>query len=453
MTTIRIDAQKKFGKIKKMHAVGQPPFGGGFLQFDFSPIKHLQNANIPYSRLHDVSYPFGSNRFVDIPNIFRDFDADENDPASYDFAFTDVLIEALYSYGVKPVFRLGVSIENQAHIKSYYIYPPKDFAKWARICEHVIRHYNEGWADGFHYGIEYWEIWNEPENRPRVELNQMWKGTPEEFYELYDVASKHLKSCFGDTIKVGGYGACEMCGIFYDPEKYGIKFKKDEPDEHYEKYTYRVKFFEGFLEYIKAHGSPMEFFSWHSYRNVDKTLAMDEYIHRILCDCGYGDVEIHINEWNNSPAFKAKAELHGSSIAASSAAAMMIALQNGHADMLMYYDAKLDASAYGGFFAPLTREPVATYYSFVAFGRLYTLGTQVETVVDCEKDGFYALAASDGKKNALMIANRTGETQKLNIEGVDLSEASIHVINKNHLLSIAFDKDSIAADDVLLIEW
>ena len=26
--------------------------------------------------------------------------------------------------------------------------PPKDYAKWARICEHVVRHYNEGWGWG-----------------------------------------------------------------------------------------------------------------------------------------------------------------------------------------------------------------------------------------------------------------------------------------------------------------
>ncbi|MBO5908720.1 MAG: hypothetical protein J6Q67_02930, partial [Clostridia bacterium] len=146
MAKINIDFSKQIGNIKPMHAVGQPPFAGGFLKFDFSYINHLKEANIPYSRLHDVGGAFGGNRFVDIPNLFRDFDADENDPISYDFAFTDVLLEAMNEYGIKPIFRLGVTIENQAHIKAYRINPPNDPAKWARICEHVIRHYNEGWA-------------------------------------------------------------------------------------------------------------------------------------------------------------------------------------------------------------------------------------------------------------------------------------------------------------------
>jgi len=42
--------------------------------------------------------------------------------------------------------------------------PPKDFNKWARICVNIIRHYNDGWAGGYHWGIKYWEVWNEPDN-------------------------------------------------------------------------------------------------------------------------------------------------------------------------------------------------------------------------------------------------------------------------------------------------
>ena len=117
MANISVNFDKIVGNIKPMHAVGQPPFRGGFSKIDFSPMQTLKEANIPYSRLHDVGGAFGGNRYVDIPNIFRDFDADETNPDSYDFAFTDELIKALVSYGVKPYFRLGVTIENQSFIK------------------------------------------------------------------------------------------------------------------------------------------------------------------------------------------------------------------------------------------------------------------------------------------------------------------------------------------------
>ena len=145
--------------------------------------------------------------YVDIPNLFRDFDADENDPANYDFAFTDRLMLALERAGVEPFFRLGVTIEGHSKVKAYRIFPPKDYAKWARICEHVIRHYTEGWADGFKMKVEHWEIWNEPENQPSPDDNPMWRGDWESYMRFYGVVAPYLKSKF-PHLKIGGYGSC-----------------------------------------------------------------------------------------------------------------------------------------------------------------------------------------------------------------------------------------------------
>ncbi len=223
MTNIRLDFEKQLGRIKPMHGVGQPPMLG----INCSRFSYLKDANIPYSRLHDVGGFWGGSRFVDIPNIFRDFDADENDEASYDFAYTDLLINALMENDCEPVFRLGVSIENHPEIKVYRIFPPKDMPKWARICEHIIRHYNEGWADGYHYNIKYWEIWNEPDNGRNNLENMMWQGTKEEYYELYRVTSKHLRSCFGDSIKIGGYASSGFYAVdgVEDMEKIALWIK------------------------------------------------------------------------------------------------------------------------------------------------------------------------------------------------------------------------------------
>ena len=151
---LQFNFDKKCGKIKPMHAVGQPPFCLDLNKIYSGMFHYLKEANIPYSRMHDVGGPFGQNLFVDIPNIFRNFDADENDPESYDFIFTDALFEELKKVDVEPYFRLGVTIENCHGLKAYRIFPPKDVDKWARICEHIVRHYNEGWANGYHYGIK-----------------------------------------------------------------------------------------------------------------------------------------------------------------------------------------------------------------------------------------------------------------------------------------------------------
>lgn len=403
MANINIDFKSKKGKIKPMHAVGQPPFKGGFASLDFSPMQILTDAHIPYSRLHDVGGAFGGNRYVDIPNIFRDFDADVNDPASYDFAFTDALLKGLIEHGAQPYYRLGVTIENQCIIKAYRIHPPRDYEKWAQICEHIIRHYNEGWADGFHFGIKYWEIWNEPDNNTvDAKRNQMWTGTPEQLYKLYDVASKHLKKCFSDKIKVGGYASTGFYYILSEPEKFGLNVPKKDGERYTSEVRKgRVDFFFGFLDYIKAHGSPIDFFSWHIYSTYEDAAPISEFVKRTLTEYGYGDIEIHLNEWNHS---HDRNKNKACSYASAHTAAMMSTMQEKPVDMLMYYDARyVNVSSYAGFYDVNTFEPSNVYYTFKAFGHLYDLGDQVIAVSDNEK--IMVTAATNGKENAVMITN------------------------------------------------
>ena len=358
---------KTVGKIRAMHAVGQPPMLG----VSDGMFHYLTEASIPYARLHDVGGVYGGNRFVDIHNVFRDFNADETDPASYDFTFTDILISSLMKAKCPPIFRLGETIENQHDIKAYRIFPPKDNAKWARICEHIIRHYNEGWANGYEYGIEYWEIWNEPDNGRDDTENQMWHGTREEFYAMYEVTAKHLKNVFGDKIKVGGFATCGFRHILSDPEKFGINRPKN-PDPCFASGRSKnfLDWIDGFFAHIKKTNAPIDFFSWHSYLGTEDTVAAAEYCERVLEKHGYGHLETQMNEWNNcvidrDPYSDAVAEgrrLFGTPEAAARAAAMMCAMQcYAKTDILCYYDARVGASVYGGMFHPITLAPLPLY--------------------------------------------------------------------------------------------
>ena len=410
----RFNFDNSVGKIRAMHAVGQPPMlGVSDMLFHY-----LTEASIPYARLHDVGGVYGGNRFVDIHNVFRDFNADETDPASYDFTFTDILISSLMKANCPPIFRLGETIENNHDIKAYRIFPPKDNAKWARICEHIIRHYNEGWANGYEYGIQYWEIWNEPDNGRDDTENQMWHGTKEEFYAMYEVAAKHLKSVFGDKIKVGGYATCGFRHILSDPEKFGLNHPKN-PDPCFSSGRSKnfLDWIEGFFEHIKKTNAPIDFFSWHSYLGTEDTVAAAKYCEKVLEKHGYAHLETQMNEWNNcvidcEPYSAAVAEgrrLFGTSEAAARAAAMMCAMQiHSKTDILCYYDARVGASVYGGMFQPISLEPTPLYYSFAAFGELYRLGTQAECAYE-QKDGVYALAAMGEGKKAVLFANSSAE--------------------------------------------
>lgn len=390
MSMLKVDFNKPGGRIKPMHGVGQPPLLGVKTEY----FHYLPDADIPYSRLHDVGGWFGGNMFVDIPNIFRNFDADENDPASYDFAFTDLVISALEENHCEPIFRLGVTIENFHRIKFYRISPPSDPEKWARICEHIIRHYNEGWADGFHYNIQYWEIWNEPDNYA------MWKGTAKEYFDLYRVTSRHLRKCFGDSIKIGGYASSGFHAVVNDKISGSTAIDSSIELSEWEKRTITfVEFFKAFIDMVTREQLPLDFFSHHSYASVEEALKMQLFVEKYLAQAGLSDVEIHLNEWNPNP----QTDQRGKSIASANAAAMMCAMQNTKMELMCYYDARIGTSVYGGLFHPMTYKPLCTYYAFQAFGKLYKLGTQAEAV--CDNSSIYTLAASNGDKRGVIIAN------------------------------------------------
>lgn len=191
---LSVDPAVEIDTIKPVNAVNCGPTRPSDHEGNF---KDYRAANIPYARTHDMnhSYSYGGPHALDMSALFPNFDADENDPKSYDFALTDETLSWMFAAGTEPFFRLGTSIEPWS--KNYTIFPPKDNAKWARVAEHVIAHYTEGWANGKKWKITYWEIWNEPDRRT------MWTGSPEQFTAFFVTVAKHLKTRF-PHLKIGG---------------------------------------------------------------------------------------------------------------------------------------------------------------------------------------------------------------------------------------------------------
>ena len=438
MARITLDPDRIIGPVKPLHGGGQPPLTTDLV----SGYPIIEKIGAPYARLHDVGGRFGGGCFVDIPNLFRNFDADENDPSSYDFTFTDRLLIGLIKSGIEPYFRLGVTIENSAFIKRYTTNPPSDFGKWARICEHIMRHYLEGWANGFHHAITYWEIWNEPEcfcGAPDGSIfNQMWSGTAEQYYELYDVTAKHLKASF-PYAKIGGYASC---GFYNLTANWDIDAAR--AARHHFAYDKQDAFFHGFFRYIRENGSPIDFFSWHSYADTHDTLIWADYLEKKLVEFGYAGLPTHLNEWNPCHLETGTAH-HGAEVAS-----MMLAMQKKSAVALMcIYDMRIS-----GEYAPLFdmhRRPTYAWHALASFNRLYRLGTEFEAVSDTK--GLYAVAAKRGDNHALMISNLTGGTLELSIEGADLSGASINLMDETQLMSPCTRYNRLPANGVLLIEW
>ena len=397
---VSVDFARARGPVKPVNSVGQPPMQGG--PAGFSMLHYLKEAGIPYSRLHDVGGWLGRGLWVDIPNLFPDFDADEDDPKSYVFDFTDALLTNLVANGVEPYFRLGVTIENfaGAGFAPRRILPPKDFAKWARICEHVIRHCTEGWAGGPKLGISYWEIWNEPENYAEIEKNCMWKGDFDSYMRFYGTVAPYLKSRF-PHLKIGGYGSC---GFYAGVDAGRVAAANSSP-----RTAYFVECAERFLSAARENGWPLDFFSFHSYSNPKEALRQVRYADGLLDRYGFtaDRTERHFNEWL---CYVGQANL-GSARQAAGVAAELIGLQNGPCDLACIYDARCGVGNYSALFNPLTYKPHKAYYAFTAFNELRKLGTAVAASSD-DADVFVA-AAKGPAGEAVLVANASDAEKDL----------------------------------------
>ena len=408
-----VKTNEEVGTIKVMNAVNNGPAVAGSTQKKGNA-QAYKDAGFGYARLHDAPIAWKWAHTVDISCVFPDFSADEKDPKSYDFTLTDKLIKEIYDSGTKVFYRLGQSIEHWP--KKYGANPPADFKKWARICEHIIRHYNEGWADGFHYNIEYWEIWNEPDIDTKKEnfhrsKSPMWTGTEEEFFRLYEIAANHLNKCF-PHLKIGGPALAS-----------------------------NLEWADRFLAYMSKKRVELDFFSYHRYfGKMEKAIKMTNGVKTLLDKYGYTNAEMIFNEWNYlanwTDEFIHTIEVINSYKGGAYAAAVMSYFQDTPVHMMMYYDAR-PGTAFNGLFDLYTSQPRHAYYALYSWKKLRELGTQVKTDVGGLKD-FYATAAK-GKngKLALLLTYYTDDRNvvapkrvTIDFQGFEAKEAISHVLDR-----------------------
>lgn len=379
----------EIGPIKRMNAVNNGPRINNAEQVYTGTTGYFRAANVGYSRNHDAAgYGAFGEHVVDISIIFPDFSKNPNKPESYDFTLTDRYVKSIQDAGVEVFYRLGQSIENQP-LKKYNIYPPKDNKKWAQICEHIIRHYNEGWADGFHYNIQYWEIWNEPnlewDNDKWKVDPRCWAGSPEQFYDFFEVAVKHLKGCF-PNLKIGGPA---MSG--QDPGVREIPV-----------------WYERLLSEMKRRNVPLDFFAWHIYE-YDPTVFTDfSYQVRALLDkYGYNNAESFLNEWNYIKDWTDDYPYSVRAMASPKAGAFVCASmqegQNCPTDMMMYYVWTPGAN-FNGLFNRLSDTPIWPYWALYAWGKLKTLGTQIRA--SCDIPDVRVTAARDAEGHIGILVSR-----------------------------------------------
>jgi xylan 1,4-beta-xylosidase len=135
---------------------------------------------------------------------------DANGNPVYSWTLLDEIFDAYAAAHVRPMVELGFMPKAlSTHPDPYHIgwplkpgeeegwsFPPKDYKKWQELSRQVAAHMVA------RYGMEmvttwYWEIWNEPDGR------YYWKGTQEEYNQLYDYGVAGVRQAIPNA-RVGG---------------------------------------------------------------------------------------------------------------------------------------------------------------------------------------------------------------------------------------------------------
>jgi xylan 1,4-beta-xylosidase len=286
---IMVDAAMTIGTLRSFQGVDGAPgpgghkpenftFGGWNMRDDIDASAGYRLAGIDLVRTHDgygrgdvdakfetAQAPGGAlisaNR--DALALFPDPAADPDNPQSYRFGPTDELIRSIKKVGAEVLFRLGRSEGADPT-------PPADFDRYAAIAKHVVLHYNRGWANGFHYGIRYWEVWNEPD------LGKLfWSGTEQQYFELYRRIAHGVKEA--DPRALAGAPAIAK------------------PNDN-------TPYRDEFMRQVRSTHTPLDFYSWHWYATdsndpLDFTrIAQD--MRRRLDGLGLPATKSLLTEWN-----------------------------------------------------------------------------------------------------------------------------------------------------------
>jgi xylan 1,4-beta-xylosidase len=188
------------------------------------------NAAPVYIRVHNLltsgdgraSLKWGST------NVYTE---DASGHPIYSWVILDQIFDAFRAAQVKPLVEIGFMPKAlSAHPEPYrhdfphipvsdiytgWAYPPKDYQKWSELVFQFVHHLRERYGDA-ETETWLWEVWNEPDIG-------YWKGTPEEYFKLYDFSAEAvLRALSGariggpDTTGPGNAKAADFLRAFLD---------------------------------------------------------------------------------------------------------------------------------------------------------------------------------------------------------------------------------------------
>lgn len=221
--------------------------------------------------------------------------------AVYDWTILDRIFDTFHAAGVKPLVEIGFMPKAlsthpdpyrhnfpQGSIYTGWAYPPKDYQKWAELVFQLVHHLRARYGDA-ETKTWLWEVWNEPDI-------EYWKGTPEEFFKLYDFSVDAVLRALPEA-RIGG------------------------PDSTGPAYPKAAEFLRSFLDHC-AHqknyatgkiGTRLDFISFHP-KGSPKWIGdhVEMGINRQLASIQEGfKIVSSFNEWRNAPVILGESDPEG----------------------------------------------------------------------------------------------------------------------------------------------
>ncbi|HLK75285.1 MAG TPA: hypothetical protein VKU77_16740 [Streptosporangiaceae bacterium] len=185
--------------------------------------------------------------------------------AVHDFSGVDRVYDQLMEIGLRPVVELSFMPRDLASdpgktVFSYgaIISPPRDWDRWADLVRDLAAHLIDRYGRDEVVSRWAFEVWNEPN------LEVFWSGTPQEYFRLYDVSARAVKSVDPD-LRVGGPSSAAAGWIGE------------------------------LLGHLEGSDLPLDFLSTHVYGNVPLDLRP------VLASFGRPGAPIWWTEWGTTP--------------------------------------------------------------------------------------------------------------------------------------------------------
>ncbi len=228
-----------------------------------------------YIRMHGL--------FCDDMGVYRQ---NREGQPEYNWQYIDELFDFLQSIGMKPFVEVGFMPSALASGSQTIFWwkgnttLPKDFKKWGDLVraftEHVTQRYGEDEVKQW-----YFEVWNEPN------LSGFFKGSQQDYFHLYDVTAKSIKSV-SPAYRVGG-PATAGCG--WISEFIDFCVTNSSPVDFVSTHTYGVE--QGFLDENGQSGTVLSKNPRSVYGEMIDT-------RKRISDSKMPNLGLHFTEWSSS---------------------------------------------------------------------------------------------------------------------------------------------------------